>query len=281
MWRPFDLQTNSSTMVVALQYVNRPQDVDSIFQKIPMSEMDVVSCTFCQFRYFTQGLSKLELQQYREVITLLEPVLEEVNESYLKRPVIAAYIRSNDLDGLNAFLNKQELVSSEKDMVSAYYFAGKEFVLQNNNEMATSYLDKITSLIPPIEDPVMLAEVAYLREDFKTAENLFKKLLTTDPNNNELLSRLAVCYYKNGKIKEALNQVQELNNLRADYQYGSIDYSLAQYYAAISENENAIKYLLKATAAGHSNSIQLYQNDFHFKALKDSQEFKDILTYWY
>ena len=246
-----------------------------------MGEMDVVSCTFCQYRYFTQGLAKLELQQYKEVITLLEPVLEEVNEPYLKRPVIAAYIRSNDFDGLNAFLNKQELVSSEKDMVSAYYFAGKEFVLQNNNEMATRYLDKITSLMPPIEDPVLLAEVAYLREDFKTAENLFKKLLTTDPNNNELLSRLAVCYYKNGNIKEALNQVQALNNGRADYQYGSIDYSLAQYYAAISENENAIKYLLKATAAGHSSSIQLYQNDFHFKALKDSQEFKDILTYWY
>jgi hypothetical protein len=276
---PFDLYSNASTMVVAHQFVNRPQDVDTIFKKISMMGMEVVNCTHCQFRYFIQASADVDLKKYEEVIDLLSPVLEEVDKPYLKRPVIASYIRLDDFDGLIEFFNKQELVTSRANMAEAYMFALKELVLSGNDSIAANYITKIEAL-PNLEES-RKAEIAYLKKDYIVAEDLFIQLYTKDSLNNTILSRLAVSLDKNGKKTEAEKIINKLNGLKSDYQYGSIDYSLAQYYASIGDEENAYKHLLKATIDGDRNDIQKYQDDYHFKNIKDTEEFKNILTYWY
>jgi len=276
---PFDLYSNASTMVVAHQFVNRPQDVDTIFKKISMMGMEVVNCTHCQFRYFIQASADVDLKKYEEVIDLLSPVLEEVDKPYLKRPVIASYIRLDDFDGLIEFFNKQELVTSRANMAEAYMFALKELVLSGNDSIAANYITKIEAL-PNLEES-RKAEIAYLKKDYIVAEDLFIQLYTKDSLNNTILSRLAVSLDKNGKKTEAEKIINKLNGLKSDYQYGSIDYSLAQYYASIGDEENAYKHLLKATIDGDRNDIQKYQDDYHFKNIKDTEEFNNILTYWY
>jgi tetratricopeptide (TPR) repeat protein len=278
---PFDLYSNASTMVVAHQFVNRPQDVDTIFQKISMKGMAVANCTHCQFRYFMQASADLELKKYRQVIDLLHPVLEEVDETYLKRPVIAAYIRSYDFVGLTEFFSKQELVTSQESMTESYMFALKELLIIGNDSVATDYVSKIEA-IPNIGDNAFRrAEIAYLKGDYVLAEALFNELYPDDSSNIQLLSKLAVSYNLNGKKAEAERVINELISLKSDYQFGSIDYSLAQYYAAIEDEENAYKHLLKAIIDGNRNTILKYQDDPHFKQIKDTEKFNNILTYWY
>ena len=71
-----------------------------------------------------------------------------------------------------------------------------------------------------------------------------------------------------------------MNTLRASYQFGEIDYGIAQYYATINDKENTFDYLRKAVASGWWFTTTSFQNDPHFLIYKDSQEFNDILNYW-
>ena len=132
-----------------------------------------------------------------------------------------------------------------------------------------------------IERKINMDKVAYYKEEYEIAEKLFKKEYDDNASDEKVLSRLAVTYYKNGKLEDAEKVISELNNLRSDYQYGSVDYSLAQFFAATDDKENAMKYLLKAVAAGLKYNNRTFQNDPHFNEYKETITFKNIMTFWH
>jgi tetratricopeptide (TPR) repeat protein len=67
---PFDLLTNSSTMTVALQFVNKPEDVNAIFDEISTKGMEVENCAYCKYRIYVKALSEIELSNYDTAIQL-------------------------------------------------------------------------------------------------------------------------------------------------------------------------------------------------------------------
>ncbi len=280
-YAPFHIETSVGVMVVSLQYVNRPQDIDSIFKLIPMQGMEVENCIQCQSRYYVEGLAEVERKEYGKAIKTLTPITNVVNDFYLKRPLIAAYVRSNNFQGLDSLFSKLSLTNSEKDLKNGYLFAGKECLMSNYEEKAKFYFDKIISMEEEAEDKYYTAFALYYKEAYNETEPLLKLQLEEDPDSKTLLALLAITYFNNGKNSEAESLLQQLQDLPAEYQFGSIDYALAQYYAATGHRERSFQYLLQSVAAGNIYTSQTFQNDPHFKDYRDSETFKNIMTFWH
>jgi len=280
-YSPYDLQTNATAMTVAVQFVNRPIDVDSIFAKISMDKMDIANCTFCQFRSYIQALANLELKKYDEVVPLLIDLVTEKNELYLKRPIMAAYIRSDNLIGLEDFLKKQEIATSEEDIMASYLFVGKEFLLKNNLEKSAYYFSKIDTLESTAEKIEIFAEAAYFLKDYKTSEKLYKTIFDSNPEDYKVWSKLATSFFKNGKLEESKKMLDLFVDKKREFQYGRVDYCLAQFYASINDSKNALKYLLISIADGNLFLITNFQNDPHFTEYVNMPEFRDIMSYWH
>jgi hypothetical protein len=68
--------------------------------------------------------------------------------------------------------------------------------------------------------------------------------------------------------------------MRADYQFGSVDYALARYYASLSDEEQALGYLLKAVAAGRWYAPDSFQNDPFFTDYLETNTFQRIMNFW-
>ncbi len=278
---PFDLKSNKSAMVVALQFVNQPSAVAPIFKVIKMDSMDIRNCQDCVLRIYVKALSDIELKSYDAAIKLLEPVGDISEETLLKKPLITAYVRSGNDAKATAFLNKFELTNKLETFQDLSLFTAREYLLLGNTSKATEYLEKIISLPANISEKTLRAEAFYFKNDYADAEKLLKELYAKSPEDVDILTKLAICNFKMNRVKQAEKFLKNLESLRGLYQYGSIDYALAQFYA-VSENKNEMdNRLMRAVADGKMFTPQSFQNDPHFVKYKDTPSFKKMLNYWH
>jgi hypothetical protein len=275
-----DLSTNQSLMTMALQLVNRPNDIDEIYKEINMDGINLENCSRCGYRYYLKGLADIEQKKYKQVIDELLNITKIIENGYLKKPLIMAFVRSGDYKALNEQFNLWELSMDKNELLNLYLFTGKEFLLANENSNAKIYFDKTINNSSSNSLSLDVACAYYYNQDYKTAQVLLEKLNTINPKDIDILVELAISNYKNGNKQEAEQNIKSLEALRTEFQFGDLDYGLAQYYASIDDRENTFNYLRKAVASGKWFTPTTFQNDTHFKNYLDTQEFKAILNYW-
>ena len=276
-----DIATNMTSMTIALQYVNRPEDIEEIYNEIPMDNMVLEDCASCGFRYYLKGLADVELGNYNEVIKTLVPVTNVIEYNYLKRPLISAYVKSGQTSELEKYLSGFALTANSQDMDYLNVFTGIQFLNANNTEEANKYFNKVITNSNPTTSKSELAKAYYFKGDYANAENLYKILHESEPNNIEYLVPLSLSSFNNGNTETAKNQIENLESLRTDYQFGAIDYAWAQYYATIGDKDKAMEFLQKSVAQGFNYTPTTFQHDYHFKDLRDTPEFKNrIMNYW-
>ena len=278
---PFDLLSNSSFMTIALQFVNKPEDVNPIFDEISMKGMDVENCAYCEYRIYVKALSEIELGNYDSAIDLLVDINEKINKPKLQRTLITAYIRSKNDVKLNEFISRLEISNTINDIQNLYLHIGKEYLLLNLNEKAAIYFNKLIASCKENNEDGNLALAYYFTENYTKAATLFHQELVKDPNNINVLSKLASCEYKVGEIAQSKVTLDKLKNLESDYQYGTVDYAIAQYYAIAGEKEEVMKHLLKAVSQGNLYTPTSYMNDPIFASYFEDEKFKEILTFWH
>jgi len=277
---PFDLFSNSSMMVAALQFVNRPQDIDSIYSEISMKGMDLVKCRNCENRIYIKALADLELGRYEQAITLLKESMKDLDGIFLKKVLLRAYIRNGNVDQEEDMLLKWEITSSKKEWREACLIAGKEHLLLNNQSRAKMYFDEIMGSYDEFELDETYAKAAYHNGNYAEGEKILERMVLIQPENSELRSKLAVCQVMNGKSREARESIRSLQGLKADFQFGTTDYAEAQFHAAVGNKAAALSSLMKAVAQGYHYLPGTYQNDPHFISYADETAFKSILNYW-
>lgn len=278
---PFHLLTNAGAMVVTLQYVNKPKEVDSIFKAVSMEGMNLESCTQCKYRIYTQALANTELKKYNEAIAILKPLTDVVDDLYLQRALMSAYVRSGKTEELDNLLERLKLSNSNAYMTNALSYVGNEFLLLKNTEKARQYFDQVVVLSTSEEDRERVAGVKYYLNEYKEAEAIYADLHRANPDDITIMSRLAVCYTKNSKAGEAKKLLTKINSGRSDYQFGSVDYALAQYYARIDNKALMYKHLMKSIADGNTYTPMTFHNDPHFLNYLEDAGFKEILTFWH
>lgn len=278
---PFHILTNAGAMVVTLQYVNKPEEVDSIYKAVSMEGMNLESCKQCQYRIYTQALANIELEKYQDALKVLKPLTDILEDAYLQRPMVTLYVRSGKYAELESQLSKLEITNSPIYMQQMYLHTGKEFLLLNKNDKAGEYFDKVISANPEDFETSVVAEAYYFKKDFKPAQRIFEKLRESNPEDFTVLSRLAVCYEMNSNRVLAASTLEKLNSMRGAYQFGSIDYALAQYYAATANKSKSLEHLLRSIADGNLYTPSSFQNDPHFISYRNDPSFENIMTYWH
>ncbi|MEN8790029.1 MAG: hypothetical protein ABF293_03275, partial [Flavobacteriaceae bacterium] len=165
--------------------------------------------------------------------------------------------------------------------------AAKDLIWAGKNDMANIYLDKIINSADagirsvPDDSVYLFAESLFYRENYQDAAILLERLLENYPGLIDYHAMLAIAYRKSGQTSKAEAKLAELDNLRAEFQLGEVDYGLAQYYASISDDENTIKYLRLAINDGHWYETWTFQNDPLLKPYFETEDFKRILKKWH
>lgn len=277
---PFDLQTNKTAMVIALQYVNRPQDVDAIYKTVAMDSMNLQNCADCTIRIYVKAYADIELGKYSSAIQLMENTQKEVEAKLLNRPLAIAYIRARKGEELEQFLRKINIIASPAEAQELYLQVGKEYLLKDEKEKANAYFNKIINAERETVAPKMLADAFFYKEAYEKAEPIFKEVYSEEPSNSDVLVKLAICNFKLGKMEEAQKNLNSLESLRADHQFGEIDYALGQYYAAANNETELYKHLLKAAANGHLYHWKFFKNDPQFKDYNKTKAFEEVMDFW-
>ena len=276
----FDIETNQSLMVLALQFINRPELADPIFEKIPSEDFIIENCLYCEYRIYVKAMADIQLKKYDQAILILEETLKKVDAFYLNKPLASAYIRSNKNEDLDKIVTLLELSHQTDEMNELYLFIIGEYLLKNNKKMANNYLNRIKRQ-ENSDSNYSLAEAQYLLGEYKNAEAIFRQLHNEDHVDKKNTARLATCLIKNGKIEEGERVLNALENLRSDYEYGAIDYLKAQHFAVTDNEISMFNHLLKSISQGNHYTITQFQNDPHFVAYFDREEFRSILNYWH
>ena len=277
---PFDLVTNKTAMVIALQFVNRPENVENIYNVIKSDSMDYQNCSNCVERVYVKALADVQLKNYEKAINITQKVLSKVDSDILKRPLIAALVRSGKNGELNDFLFQAELSATPENLHQLYLIAGREYLLKDTKTTADIYLSKAKKLDSELSDKTFLAETLFYLEDFSEAEKEYQKLHQADPKSIDFLGKLAISNYMLGNTSEAKKNLEALENLRSKFQFGAIDYILAQYNA-LAKNEDAMYHsLLKSVAEGRLFLSTTFQNDPLFRKYINSDKFQKTIKFW-
>lgn len=280
-YAPFDLYKNLSTMVVALEFVNLPEEVETIYSQINSENLDLANCTYCGYRNYIQAMSYLELNEYQKVIDLLGDIVDISDNITLKKVLLAAHLKLGQQVKTDQLLSKFELETDLDDWLDLCIYLGKTLLIADKKELAYAYFDKVISNQDIANKPDLAASAMYFKGHFKEAAPILVDLVSKDPEDITNVTMLAVCYYKMGDLKDAERLLGQLQSLQRAYQYGALDYALAQYYAVTNDMESAKKHLLKSVASGYWYTNNTYQNDPHFKRLKEEPFFDSILNFWH
>ena len=278
---PFDLETNVSLMVVTQQFVNRPEDVDTIFNTIPALGLDVKDCIECEYRVSVKVHADIELGNYREAIDIVKEVNKSLDSFYLKKVLLTAYVRSEDFTGVEDVLEDIKLNNSDTNLKEAYLFTGKEFIMIDQKEKADVYFDRVIQMGSKEKNDENYALALYFKGDMNSAVEKLLQLNQKDPENPDILSKLAIAYSLTDDRQKVDTYLKDLEQLSIDYQFGEIDYAFAQYYAAIDDKEMMLKRLLKAVSKGLRFKNDTYQNDPHFFKYRDESGFQKVLHFWH
>jgi len=284
---PNNLDRNLSLMVLALQFVNKPQDVDSVYQKINMQDFDLDVCITCEYRYFVKGMANLELGLVKETIELLEPYARTAKQEWIKEVLMKAYISNGDKSAVRDLLEHIRLLGRigfwEKMMLKT----GLEYLQVDNTTEANRYFRQLLTFFNEkaatlSQDELEIqAEATFYTEDYLKAQELLERLLPSSTDNISNIAYLAMSYYKNGNATSAQKTIERLNEFRISYQFGDVDYAYAQYYAVVGNEKKTLDYLLNAVAAGKRFTSSTFQNDLLFKPYRQLPAFKKVLTFWH
>ena len=278
-YAPYHLTSNSTTMIIALQFVNRVKEVDSIYNIIKSDSLNLQNCYDCIDRIYTKSCADIELKKYPETIKLLEYALNENNVDLLKKPYLSALVRNGDDAAVKEFLTKTAFTERTALYVDLAMYAGVEYLLLNKTEMAASYFNEV--LTSNNGTTINSAFAALHSGNYTASEKEFTAIIKENPLNYKAHAALAISKYKNGNITGAQAVIDSLEKLREPYQFGAIDYSLGQYYAVLADEKKMYYHLLKAVAAGQRYKPHSFQNDIFFMAYRNTKEFNQIMTFWH
>ena len=276
---PWEIFTNTSMMVLSLQFVNRPEDVAEYYSKVDMSLFDLANCRECVNRLIIKTDADLELGKYSEVVRVLDSTRIQIANRRLDENLLMALIHMGDTARSRELL--QEIrISNESDWKTSGLRAAQAYLMMDDRESAVAILAEVGRALEN-DEHVRKGKVSFLLQDYSVAAMHYQKALEADSTNYELKAEYAISLFRSGKQSEAVQLIQSLESDREPYQYGEVDYTYAQFYAGVGDVELAFAYLKKSIAAGYFFLRSTYGNDLLFNSLKGDPRFEEILTYWH
>jgi tetratricopeptide (TPR) repeat protein len=191
-----------------------------------------------------------------------------------------------------------------REAIDAYRSAGNTAALWNKIGIAYHQLGQLEAAKKSYERAIKLDKqdadalnnvgtVFYAEKKYRTAIARYNKAISLSPNSAAYWSNLGTAFYARGKFDEMTKAYTRAIELDPDVfeVHGSIGtrmldrsvadraryhYEIARMYANAGKNELAIQYLRKALEEGFKEKEKLQSKEF--SALRETQEFKDLMT---
>ncbi len=282
---PFNLENNSGAMVLAMQFVNKPEDVEGIYNALSMKDMDFQKCRSCEFRNYIMALAYIELKEMDKAIELLEPFSRLKGNEWVKEALLRAYVVNGNKNAVDDLLASIKLNNTSERWHAFTLFSGKEFFIQGKSDFASLYYNQVIKSLEENwnsisdEERELLPLAYYYLGNYRKAEQLYEALYEKSDAIN-YLPYLAIASMKLGASEKAQRYLSKLDASRTNFQFGWVDYGMAQYYAAAGNEKEAMDYLLKAVASGKRYTPSAFQYDIHFQPYIQTQIFDRVMKFW-
>ena len=145
---PFDIEINSTALVLALQFVNRPQDTEAIFDKLSMEDIDLDKCLYCEFRSFTHAQSLIELNQPQKALDLLQPYTNKQGNPLAKEAMLKAYIALDNKQAVTKLFESMKLTGMTQNWRDLLLLSAKEYLRLDQEEAAMVLLNDLLETTP-------------------------------------------------------------------------------------------------------------------------------------
>ncbi|NNK12386.1 MAG: hypothetical protein HKP08_13655 [Flavobacteriaceae bacterium] len=285
---PDDLNNNSSTMVMALQFVNRPEVIDSIYNKQPiMANIDSLSCQTCEYRHFSKGMADIALGKPEKAIEMFKDYGRVKEFYWIKDVLMYANMRIGDHSEVDNIMNTIKLTGDLDTWREKCLLVAKQYLLQEDRSRADLYLNKLLGSLEDqsaeltIEEKELKAFTNFYLDEFTEAGEIFQSLQEIDPEDVDYISFQAMCLFEEGELEKAEKLIGDIERIRTDYQYGEIDYAKARYYAVKGDTDLLIQNLIRAVAAGKRYNPGTFHDDVLMKPYTELESFKNVLNFWH
>jgi len=275
-----DIFNHIGMMVIAMEFVNKPEEVEEVFEKFNDEDLDYKNNEYLISRLEIKAIADIEIQQVDRAIEDLEKLSKTTYSRRTREILIRAYAEKRKDAKIISLLNNARKNPLDKDWRYLYYIALREGTLHNRKAL----VQKISPLAieyysqKPIRQK-MLSRCYLLIGNLTDAEAGFLKFLKTRPDDYFSMAKLIIIYERKGETEKAKIYRQKI------IVYSSANVKSYNYLMAQVEAENnptsALDYLEKALENGQRYDFYAFDHDPYLIPLFELPRFRDLLKYWH
>jgi tetratricopeptide (TPR) repeat protein len=177
---------------------------------------------------------------------------------------------------ISGMIVNREMLPRENFSSDTYYNVGTSLEQQGNIDESIKYYQTALKLN---SENVMahnnLGIILYKRGMPDEALSHFEHALRIDPTLVEAHNNIGIILFNLGKLYDALNHFESVIRLNPDYN-PSIYFNIACVYARLSNIEESISWLRKATKMGYNN-WDVIKTDKDLGNIRSSEGYKEII----
>ncbi|MDH3651331.1 MAG: hypothetical protein OEQ53_16710, partial [Saprospiraceae bacterium] len=278
---PFDLITNTSMVVLGLQFTNEVQKALAIYQEIPEQDLDYSNCSRCRTRLYLKMQIDLEQGNPDQAIESGQTLVKNGGWDLAYKLMVRAYVRTGNWEKVEQLGQVIPSGSTAEDPANHALTIAKECLLIDDNEHATHYVQVALSQINPKTTEITRGEILLLSGDHDGAADVFSELVGADSLNFTGWSYLAATKFNTNDQEQGSSIVQWLDQQKGPFQFGEIDYLVARALMIGGQSEAVIPRLRRSVEQGRLYQFHFFHNDFVFAPIHQDTEFVDLLEYWH
>ena len=271
-----DFFTSTDFMIIAFELVNNPAKAIEVFVADPLEDMNLEDCMYCQERYYFAIASYLRLKQYDEAKILIEKLPDILNRWKYYGIQLRYFVRSGSKMAVEENLLKWKKYISVADYKALLYVAARENFLIGDEAEYKKYCTEILNFSKDSHWTNNWAH--YFLQNYDEALLGFQDNIA---NNYDVLrshSRVGAILAIQGNRDLALKKVEDLEDFRSDFDFGSISYNQARIYLKLGDRQKALALLETSVQEGaRFNVNNVFENDPDFIELRDDPKFQRII----
>ena len=270
-----DFFTTTEFMVIATDMANNSESVIKIFESQNIEDLNLAQCFYCQERYYLAINAYIKLNQMDKAKALIAqlPLTMQSYKYYVVQ--IKYHVLNNDHDQVLKVIENMKTYSKGLDYKRGYYYAAREYYLNNDFDNAIKLSDKF--LEQNKQNP-FTAWAYFFKNDYKKSLDGFYKNYASNPNYKSA-SDLGVLAALNQDDELAKRQIRILDKMEHKFKFGEIPYYKARIVANLNNTKEALDLLEAAIDQGAPFYINnVFENDPTLKSLNKNERFQTLIN---
>ena len=270
---PKDLFNNTAAMVMAAQYVNRPDKVVEFFDLIPIDSLDLPNCEYCSTRLRRAAQAYIELGKHRQAERLLSKLPMNGRSDY--ETAIRVHAAKPDTVAINAVIANAAQSGGIADPGDLMYEAAWRFNLQKQEALARHYANQAIGFHKQLTGTKVKAYL--LSDQIDLANKRLTAWRRSSPRNQFIVIYSGLASAKLQAVDSTQARIADLDVIADGFDPGVAKYHQARMLVQLGETQEGIDRLIEARQEGVLFDYHFFANDVELMPIHDNPAFMDIL----